>query len=156
MTDPTDGPTRRTVLGTLAALPLAGCVEPEGPSEDPTPQGPPPLPDEPIDVGSTSSISSGSLRAVEGQPIAIGRDDDGFWAVGLTCTHLGCDIGDSNLGGDVRFDGIQCGCHGSEYGRDGDVRKGPSVRDLANYDVFFDGDRVFVDPTEEVPLGTRS
>jgi Rieske Fe-S protein len=156
-----DGPpraTRREVLGLVAALPFAGCAVESGSEvgEDPTPAGPPPLSDEPVEVGTLESISTGTLRVVDGQPLAIGRDDDGLWAVGTTCTHLGCNIANPSLGGNVDATGIRCGCHGSQYGPDGDVRVGPSVRNLPNYGVVVESDgRVLIDPLDIVPLGTR-
>ncbi len=80
----------------------------------------------------------------------------GRWAVGVTCTHLGCNIANPSLGGDVSFSRIACGCHGSQYGRDGDVREGPSVRDLPNYAVLVQQDGVvLIDAQEQVPIGTR-
>ena len=157
MSDRDRGTTRRKVLGMVAALPLAGCVGDGGDDDDVTPAGPPPLPEGPIEAGTVDGISNNTLRPIAGQPLAIGRDVDGFWALGTTCTHLGCNIANAELGGDVNFNAIRCGCHGSQYGRDGDVQRGPSVRDLPNYAVIIEADgRVIVDPSIEVPTRTRS
>ena len=151
------GTTRREILGMVAALPLVGCASATpADDDDDTPAGPSPLPDDPVEVGTVDSIPPSSLAIVPGQPLAIGRDDAGLWALGTVCTHLGCNIANAGLGGDISFARIACGCHGSQYGRDGEVLVGPSNRDLPNYRVVVEADgRVFIDATQEVALGTR-
>ena len=47
------------------------------------------------------------------------RDGDGFSALSLICTHLGCTV-------TVTEDGLSCPCHGSLFNRQGKVVRGPA------------------------------
>jgi Rieske Fe-S protein len=108
----------------------------------------------PTAVGDASGWLPGNFGAVDGTRIAVGRDEAGFWALSLTCTHLACNIAHE---GSVDWNGIRCACHGSRFGRDGDVVFGPAVRDLRNYAVSIGEDgQLIVDTASDVPLGTRT
>src|SRR5579863_8330679 len=57
-----------------------------------------PAPAPPVEVGSVgagnvSGLPLGSLRVVASEPLCIGRDAGGIYAMTLTCTHAGCDMG---------------------------------------------------------------
>jgi Rieske Fe-S protein len=56
--------------------------------------------------------------------VAVVRAGSGFLALDLTCTHLGCTVRATEQG-------FSCPCHGSRFGRGGDVLKGPAPRALA-------------------------
>ena len=51
------------------------------------------------------------------------REGGDFLAFDLTCTHLGCTV-------KATEQGFSCPCHGSRFGRGGDVLKGPAPRAL--------------------------
>jgi Rieske Fe-S protein len=154
---------RRRFLKLAVVVPLSGCipeeeVDEETPdSEDPTPAGPGPVSEDPVEAGHIDDLDENSLQPVDGFRLALGRDQDGIWAVSTHCTHLGCDISDRATNGIIDFGGIECGCHGSRYDRDGDVQNGPSVRDLGNYavEILADGS-ILVDMTTIVSKGTRA
>jgi Rieske Fe-S protein len=55
--------------------------------------------------------------------LAIVRDGGALLAVDLTCTHLGCTVRATEQG-------FSCPCHGSRFGRRGEVLKGPAPRAL--------------------------
>lgn len=55
--------------------------------------------------------------------LAIVRDGGALLAVDLTCTHLGCTV-------KATEQGFSCPCHGSRFGRRGEVLKGPAPRAL--------------------------
>jgi cytochrome b6-f complex iron-sulfur subunit len=61
-------------------------------------------------------------------PVFVVPDGDGFVALSAVCQHLGCIV---NPQGD-RF---VCPCHGSTYGRDGRVLRGPTLDPLIRYPV---------------------
>jgi len=57
------------------------------------------------------------------QRVAVVRDGRELHALDLTCTHLGCTV-------KATEQGFSCPCHGSRFGRSGDVVKGPAPRAL--------------------------
>lgn len=62
-----------------------------------------------------------------GRPIYVARDSQGFMAVDATCTHMDCEAVFVSASGDY-----ECGCHGSRFGLDGAVLRGPAQRPLAH------------------------
>jgi cytochrome b6-f complex iron-sulfur subunit len=68
---------------------------------------------------------------------AIVRRGDEVTAVDLTCTHLGCTVKGT-------AQGFACPCHGSRFGPDGGVLRGPAARPLARLAVVADGRTVRV------------
>ena len=55
--------------------------------------------------------------------VALMREGDAIYALGLVCTHLGCTV-------TVTGSGLSCPCHGSRFDRQGRVLKGPADRTL--------------------------
>jgi Rieske Fe-S protein len=95
----------------------------------------------PVDVGSVpagnaSSFPVGSLQVVGAEPVCIGRDSVGIYAMTLTCTHAGCDMGQN---GSVSPRGVFCGCHGSTFDANGNVLSGPAPAALDHFAVTVDG-----------------
>lgn len=60
-------------------------------------------------------------------------------AVNPTCTHAGCTV--KWLGSPKKF---SCPCHGSEFGTDGKVLKGPAGEPLKTYAAKIEGNSVLV------------
>jgi Rieske Fe-S protein len=108
-----------------------------------------------VPAGSVSELAVGTLNVVGSEPICIGRDTQGIYAMTLTCTHAGCDMGQR---GTVSAQGIVCGCHGSEFDPNGDVIRGPATQPLAHFAVTVDasgnltvhGDQI-VAPSQRLP-----
>jgi nitrite reductase/ring-hydroxylating ferredoxin subunit len=69
--------------------------------------------------------------------LALMRDDGGFYALSLVCTHLGCTV-------TVTEDDLACPCHGSRFDRQGKVLKGPADRSLERLKVEVRGERIEV------------
>jgi len=69
--------------------------------------------------------------------LALLRDDNGFYALSLICTHLGCTV-------TVTEAALSCPCHGSLFDRQGKVLKGPADRSLERMKVEIRGERVEV------------
>lgn len=69
--------------------------------------------------------------------LALFRDDSGFYALSLICTHLGCTV-------TVTEDALSCPCHGSRFDRQGKVLTGPADRSLVRMKVEMHGELVDV------------
>ena len=85
-----------------------------------------------IDAGPASALQAGTLRALSGQGVAIGRDAGGIYALTLICTHEGCDI---STDGAVAASGIDCFCHGARFDAQGTVTAGPARGSLVHFAV---------------------
>jgi cytochrome b6-f complex iron-sulfur subunit len=88
-----------------------------------------------VSAGNASDLSIGALRAIPGEPVCIGRDANGVYAMTLICTHQGCDIGQN---GTVSPSGLYCACHGSAFDVNGSVVRGPAPSPLAHFAVSAD------------------
>jgi cytochrome b6-f complex iron-sulfur subunit len=51
------------------------------------------------------------------------HDENGFSALSLICTHLGCTV-------EQKAEGFVCPCHGSRYDLNGAVQHGPAAKAL--------------------------
>lgn len=84
-----------------------------------------------------------------GRPVAVFRDTEGVYAVSTVCTHLGCIV--KAEGG-----GFDCPCHGSRFGLDGAVEKGPAPKALPWLSVSaVSGDTFLIDEAATVPAGKK-
>ena len=63
-------------------------------------------------------------------PAAIWHTNEGYTAISLVCTHLGCTIEEDEDG-----DGFNCPCHGSRYTQQGLVLEGPATKPLTHYRI---------------------
>lgn len=108
---------RRTVLISAAAAPLAACA----PNPANAPAIPPPAPGQKIVAVADVPVGSGTI--VDGtfvtQPTA--GVFKGFIA---RCTHAGCALSKVIDGAAL------CPCHGSTFGTNGQVLRGPAVEAL--------------------------
>ena len=133
------------VLGAGALCPSAvGCGG--GPAE-PDPIGK-------VDAGPASDYAADTLTPMGTKPVALGRDDAGFYAFTLTCTHEGCNMA---VDGFVSFDGGGCGCHGAQYDGNGHVTHGPAEADLVHFAVSIDdAGNVIINGDKQVSKSTRT
>ena len=60
--------------------------------------------------------------------VALFRGEQGFYALNLVCTHLGCTV-------NVTAEQITCPCHGSRFDTHGQVLQGPADRPLQRLKV---------------------
>jgi cytochrome b6-f complex iron-sulfur subunit len=85
-------------------------------------QSQPPAPTEFI-LGLPSDYALGSRTVLPEVPAVLLRGKNGFTALSLVCTHLGCTL-------ETRADGFTCPCHGSHFDLLGKVKRGPASRPL--------------------------
>lgn len=117
---------RRTFLGVVSACSVAAC----GGKDSKRASGP-------IAAGSARDVAVGHFAFVPGQPLLLARDDRGLYAMTTICTHDDCD-----MQGEGRIDalGLSCDCHGSQFDRNGGVRRGPAGAPLQHYRVDLSAD----------------
>ena len=83
----------------------------------------PPPPPRIFDLGSESSYPLNSRTVLPDVPAVLVHSQQGFSALSLVCTHLGCTV-ESNA------TGFECPCHGSRYDLDGNLTNGPATHAL--------------------------
>ena len=99
-----------------------------------------------------ASLPNPSLEPVGSMPVCIGRDARGVYAMTLTCTHQGCNIGD----GTVSPSGLRCPCHGSMFDSNGNVTAGPANAPLQHFAVTADASGLLMIHTgQDVSSDTR-
>jgi nitrite reductase/ring-hydroxylating ferredoxin subunit len=76
-----------------------------------------------FDIGSVDDYPINSRTVLAEIPAIIIHDNEGFQAISLACTHLGCTV-------ELRSFGFECPCHGSRFDSAGSCIKGPAVRQL--------------------------
>lgn len=84
-----------------------------------------------------ADVPPGGALLFRNERLALLRDDNGFYALSLICTHLGCTV-------TVTDDSLSCPCHGSRFDRQGTVLKGPADRALVRMKVEMRGEMVEV------------
>ena len=79
---------------------------------------------------------------VYGKEILVVKSGKKFFAIGNTCTHMGCRLSSGKLEGET----IHCICHGSTFSiKTGEVVKGPATRPEPSYTVRLEKDELFID-----------
>jgi cytochrome b6-f complex iron-sulfur subunit len=85
-------------------------------------QSQPPTPTEFI-LGEQAEYEVGSRTLLAQVPALLIRSTTGFSALSLVCPHLGCTV-------EPHPDGFACPCHGSRFGLQGQVVRGPAGKAL--------------------------
>jgi nitrite reductase/ring-hydroxylating ferredoxin subunit len=119
--------TRRHFLTVLAGAAAAGACG--GGSASPAAFGD-------VSAGNVSDVAVGSLMLVGSEPVMLGRDAGGLYAMTSTCTHQGCDVEPFGSGSSTT---VRCPCHGSQFDRNGAVVHGPASSPLTHFAVSVDG-----------------
>ena len=113
--------TTNSLLALAAALGLGGLIRYLSYQFDSPPRNE-------FDIGPESDYPLGSHVVLAHIPAVIIHDKDGFKAMSLTCTHLGCTAEPRNFG-------YECPCHGSRYDPKGTVTKGPAASNLPTLQI---------------------
>ena len=101
-----------SLLGLSGALGLGGIVRFLSFEMDPAPPSQ-------YDLGSAESYPLGSRTLMMHIPAVLIHNEEGFTALSLVCTHLGCAV-------EQKDGAFECPCHGSRYDNQGAVTRGPS------------------------------
>jgi len=81
-------------------------------------------------IGKPEQYKINSPVFIRERHIFVFYDSQGIYSISSICTHLGCSV--SWKQGKEDF---ECPCHGSVFGKDGKVKKGPAPRPLESYAV---------------------
>ena len=108
-----------------------------------------PSPSKKFRVAIPAVLADGQAFVPAGRSVALFKDATGVHAISTVCTHLGCVVKPTP-------DGFSCPCHGSAFGRDGTVVKGPAPRALNWLKVSMAGGTVMIDEGTTVPAGTKA
>jgi len=110
--------TTNGLLGLAGLIGLGGLIRYFSYQADPAPQTD-------FDLGPAKNFPINSSTVISYIPAMVFHDENGFRALNLTCTHLGCTV--------VQTDSttFTCPCHSSRYDLDGKVVQGPATRNLA-------------------------
>jgi len=87
-----------------------------------------------FDIGPAEDYPAGSRSLIAEVPALLIHDQNGFSALSLVCTHLGCTIAQNGTG-------FACPCHGSRYDADGNVLRGPAQKPLRHLRVEVGSDQ---------------
>ena len=88
-------------------------------------------------TAAVADVPQGGALLFRTERVALMRDESGYYALSLICTHLGCTVV-------VAEEGLSCPCHGSRFDRQGKVLKGPADRALDRLKVELRGEVVEV------------
>ena len=91
----------------------------------------------PVPAGNIGDLPVGALTAIDGEPVAIARDQGGVYAHSTICTHRQCNMEND---GSISEKGLTCACHGSQFDRNGTVVNGPATSPLRHYRVALNPD----------------
>jgi nitrite reductase/ring-hydroxylating ferredoxin subunit len=108
-----------------------------------------PSPSKKFRVTLPASMAEGAAFIPPGRSVAIVRDAEGLYAISTVCTHLGCIVKRTQ-------EGFECPCHGSRFGGDGQVVRGPAPKALswlALQDTG--GGTIMIDEGKVVAAGTK-
>lgn len=118
------------LFGLISVLSLGGLVRflnykshPELPSE--------------FNLGDIAMYPLGSRTIRSDIPAVIYNDAGEIIAFSLTCTHLGCMVEENG-------EEFSCPCHGSRFGKDGQVLKGPAQKPLRRLHVEVQEDQALI------------
>ncbi len=101
-----------------------------------------------IVAGKPADFTVGAREVFENAQFALVREQDGFAAISLVCTHLRCTVRTSEAG-------FECPCHGSQYDRNGSITGGPAPEPLDWYKVgITPNGELEIDKTVKVSQGT--
>jgi Rieske Fe-S protein len=100
-----------------------------------------PAPQTKFELGPAANFPLGTKTPLAEVPVLLIHADQGFIALSLTCTHLGCTL-------EPNQNGFACPCHNSAFDEDGNVTHGPAVLPLKKLRIEITADDKLILYTE--------
>lgn len=99
---------------------------------------------EKLEVGPTSDLPQGKAKPVvfENKNVMVIHVKEGFFAVDMKCTHLGCMVE-----WEEKTLVLKCPCHAGFFDYKGNVISGPPPRALPTYRVEIMSDKIYIGRT---------
>ena len=96
---------------------------------------------EKLEVGPTSDLPEGKAKPVifENKNVMVIHVKEGFFAVDMKCTHLGCMVE-----WEEKTLVLKCPCHAAFFDYKGNVISGPAPRALPTYRVEIMSDKIYL------------
>ena len=82
-------------------------------------------------------VPGGGSLVFRKRQIAVIKEGEDVYALGMACTHLGCTVNASPKG-------FACPCHGSVFNNRGEVLRGPADRPLPRFAIKERGDDILI------------
>ena len=109
-----------------------------------------PDPSQKFKIGIAQDFPKGTTLNFDDEHVVVFRDADGFHAISTVCTHLGCIVSYEGK------KGFECACHGSTFGADGSLQKGPAPSGLPWLEMsVLPNGQLAVNKAQNVPAGTK-
>ena len=97
-----------------------------------------------INVGALNDLQPGNMMSIEANDneILIANVDGTIYAVGNTCTHMGCSLSEGTLKGNT----VECPCHSALFDlQTGKVLQGSATAPIPVYKVILENGQISVD-----------
>jgi cytochrome b6-f complex iron-sulfur subunit len=102
-----------------------------------------------VKLGMPEDYPPGTTKAFDEDRFMVFSDDEGIYAISTTCTHLGCVVTWSGRD-------FGCPCHGSRFGKNGEIKAGPAPSALVWHRVQrLPSGQLAVDLSTSVKQGTK-
>jgi nitrite reductase/ring-hydroxylating ferredoxin subunit len=96
-----------------------------------------------VNVASTSELKPDEMKAVNvnGKAVLLVNLNGTYYAIGNTCTHMGCPLSSGTLKGET----VECICHGSTFDlKTGKVMRGPADKPEQKHEVKVENGSVLI------------
>jgi cytochrome b6-f complex iron-sulfur subunit len=102
-----------------------------------------------LKLGMPGDFPPGTTKPFTDDRVVLFSDNEGFYAISTTCTHLGCVVKWSG-------DEFHCPCHGSQFDQSGGIIKGPAPKGLVWHKIErLSSGQLAIDLNSSVKTGTK-
>ena len=100
-----------------------------------------------VNLGPVKDLLS-ATQHIASKKVLVFRDDNGWAALGTSCSHDGCDL-------TFQDDTLLCPCCRSLYRHTGEVLRGPAKQNMVWYEISYSDGNLLADTGKQVDAKTR-